>query len=703
MNKIKLISRKNARSWKHAKGGQLIPKHQTGNTLEQKAQKAALDKEKYAKYNVATMTWDENGYLPSMNLPEVSITTDSPETEANKKVLLNHGYTQEDLENPNIKAHLPALANMLRNYDINGVNYLKGIGAVGLGLAGILTGGSGIGLAGALGREGVKQGAKTLGRKALRFGVDAGVGAATDYASNKAIQGLSNGEYEGFGDLMNRGVFNGSKDDVLKPMLWDMANPLGIATGIGTDLFLNSSNLGRALQINDTFNRGIYNATRHGDIRVTQRDLRAPDRWYRFVDRPEVGTIEELGMNVTSTDAAEIPSMSNNFRINTINNDMLKDNIRIARKLGSAHGNMSQASAKQLWTGTIAGNNDLFKHGVLTGILPKEVYKGLNRRVYYKTDVDNINIGDRIGFPTGEMPIEGLRYFEKIPGSNKYKYQGEVIPHKTEYVIGQDNPFYTDRVQFVSNGDYTNPAHIHALRREQANVDNSVNLQIENDKELQNQIESFFIPRMNFNSGNAIYSDIMLKKGFVPIKKYDMNKFNSDLGFTSNLGGWYNYNKGHIIDLNLDKYDKTHEYSHAFDHKVFNNLDYAVSPSVRSDMRNYHNDVNNFMTGKYTYNLEDNGFDIREFDADTRALRLKLFDDLHIDPTKLNIKEQNQIISELNDDWLSNNLQRISGYGSKLFDQIKSPEDFKKIKQLIIRGMQILPAASVPIMLNKNE
>ena len=513
--KKRAIFAENARSWKHAKGGQLIPKHQTGNTLEQKAQKAALDKEKYAKYNVATMTWDENGYLPSMNLPEVSITTDSPETEANKKVLLNHGYTQEDLENPNIKAHLSALANMLRNYDINGVNYLKGIGIVGLGLAGILTGGSGIGLAGALGREGVKQGAKTLGRKALRFGVDAGIGAATDYTSNKAIQELSNGEYEGFGDLMNRGVFNGSKDDVWKPMLWDMANPLGIATGIGTDVFLNSSNLRKALRIN--------NALRH------------------------------------------------------------------------------------------------------------------------------------------------------------------------------------DRIQFVSNGDYTNPAHIHALRREQANVDNSVNLQIENDKELQNQIESFFIPRMNFNGGNAIYSDIMLKKGFVPIKKYDMNKFNSDLGFTSNLGGWYNYNKGHIIDLNLDKYDKTHEYSHAFDHKVFNNLDYAVSPSVRSDMRNYHNDVNNFMTGKYTYNLEDNGFDIREFDADTRALRLKLFDDLHIDPTKLNIKEQNQIISELNDDWLSNNLQRISGYGSKLFDQIKTPEDFKKIKQIIIRGMQILPAVSVPIMLNKNE
>lgn len=217
---------------------------------KEKVQKAVQDKNTYAKYNIAKQSWDENGALYEMQLPPVSITADSPKTEANKKVLLNHGYTQEDLENPNIKAHLPALANMLRNYDINGINYLKGIGTVGVGLAGILTGGSGIGLAGALGREGIKQGAKTLGRKALRFSVDTGVGTATDYASNKAIQGLSNGEYKGFGDLMNRGVFNGNKDDVWKPVLWDIANPLGVATGIGTDVFLNSSNLRKVSRLN---------------------------------------------------------------------------------------------------------------------------------------------------------------------------------------------------------------------------------------------------------------------------------------------------------------------------------------------------------------------------------------------------------------------------------------------------------------------
>ena len=467
MNDIKLISRENVRSWKYAKGGQLIPKHQTGNTIEQKAQEAATAKKHYYKYNIATQSWDENGTVYNMNLPEVKIVADSPETEANKRVLLNHGYTQEDLENPNIKAHLPALANMLYNYDINGINYLKGIGEVGLGLAGILTGGSGIGLAGALGKEGIKQGAKTLGRKALRFGVDTGVGATTDYASNKAIQGLSNGEYEGFGDLMNRGVFNGNKDDVLKPIFWDMVNPIGIASGIGTDMLINS-NLGRSFTTSAMINLSP-NMRRQGNIIVDNNYFHAPDKWYRYVDSPEVGTIQELGMNVTSKDASNIPSQSNRFRTSLINNSNWKHDKsgpKIFRKLGSAHGNHTQASAKQLWNGTIAGNNDLFKHGVLEGEIPENINVGINRRVFKTTPRENVNVGNRVGFPTGKMPIEGLRYFEHIPGTKKYKYEGEVLPHKIEYTVGQDNPFYTNQTQFLINANYSNPTHINALRKE---------------------------------------------------------------------------------------------------------------------------------------------------------------------------------------------------------------------------------------------
>lgn len=88
------------------------------------------------------------------------------------------------------------------------------------------------------------------------------------------------------------------------------------------------------------------------------------------------------------------------------------------------------------------------------------------------------------------------------------------------------------------------------------------------------------------------------------------------------------------------------------------------------------------MNDKYTYNLENDAFDIREFDADTRALRLKLFDDSHVDPTTLTLSEQNQKIADVSDNWLFENLRSISGYGETLYNQIKDSEDFKKLKQL---------------------
>lgn len=489
-----------------AAGGNLY----TDGGDKDKIQKAVQDKNTYAKYNIAKPSWDEEGTLYEMQLPPVSITADSPKTEANKKVLLNKGYTKEDLNNPNIKAHLPALANMLHNYDINGINYLKNIGTVGLGLAGILTGGSGIGLAGALGREGIKQGAKTLGKKALRFGVDAGIGAATDYTSNKAIQGLSNGEYEGFGDLMNRGVFNGSKDDVWKPILWDMVNPLGIATGIGTDVFLSPKIL------NNTFNR--Y---------------------------------------------------------------------------------------------TIA--------------------------------------------PT------------------------------------QNSTFNKDEIQ-------------RAFARATYEANNATNLPIEDNTKLQDEIASFFIPRMHISldGDNKAYSEIMRKKMFVPIKKYDIAKFNQDVGFDLGVGGWYNRKHKHIIDLNLDKYSKVHEYSHSFDDNVLEGSNYMMPAYVKRSIGDYHDELRNFAKNKYTYNMYDDEFRIGEFDADTRASRLRLFDSLGLDPTKMSLKEQNFIIDNMSPQWFFNELKDRSGYGNKLYNQLKD-EDKSKLLDLSKLGMRILPAVGAgAIITNTN-
>lgn len=232
MNKIKLIPRENARSWKHAKGGQLIPKHQTGKSIEQKAKEAAAAKEKYAKYNIATMTWDENGYLPSMNLPEVSITADSPETETNKRVLLNHGYTQEDLENPNIRKNLDILANNILLREKRGKEYLGNVGNILSIPATVISGGSNIALSTA-GKAALKtipkisnhkissifkqlpgatiKMAKYAGKNVLadpvRYASDLASGAVTDLGVRSLINNVSKGEYNSLGDAIGGALF----------------------------------------------------------------------------------------------------------------------------------------------------------------------------------------------------------------------------------------------------------------------------------------------------------------------------------------------------------------------------------------------------------------------------------------------------------------------------------------------------------------
>lgn len=693
-----------------AEGGNLF---YPGGELD-KVQKAVSDKEQYAKYNVATQSWDEDGTVYNMNLPELRITADSPETEANKRVLLNHGYTQEDLNNPNIKAHLPALANMLRNYDINGINYLKGIGEVGLGLAGILTGGSGIGLAGVLGKEGIKQGAKKLGRKALRFGIDAGVGATTDYASNKAIQGLSNGEYEGFGDLMNRGVFNGSKDDVWKPMLWDMVNPLGIASDIGTDVLLNS-NLGRSLVTSAMLNLSP-NMRRQGNIIVGNNYFHAPDKWYRYIDSPEVGTIQELGMNVTTTDASGIPSQSNRFRTSLVNNSNWehdKSGPKLFRKLGSAHGNQTQASAKQLWNGTIAGNNDLFKHGVLEGEIPENINVGINRRVFNTTPRENVNVGDRVGFPTGEMPIEGLRYFEHIPRTKKYKYEGEVLPYKTEYVVGQDNPFYLNAKQGINENNSimstTNNSNISTIDDRIAHMaavneigDNINKYPQLNTTEDYQYLAKTFIPRFLGEDVTQV-SDRQLdfavnsfNRGVVPMHKVNKDAHTKYISGDQykRIAGWYDKDRKHIVDLDLDNPAKIHEMTHAYRDLISTN---NYPPKVRTAVKKDLDKVQDFFTkGKYTYDIDGKSFEKEEYYADMVGLRSKLFKTNNVQD--LSLQDQNAYIDKLSDNYILQTFENISGYAGDFMKSFSG--DRKELAKMIRESLKVLPAVGAGVVIS---
>ncbi len=349
---------------------------------------AVKDKQKYAKYNIATVSYDDKGEIYNMNLPTVKITAQAPD-------YLNY-VSEYDI----------ARANQYYGNNLNNrANFLKNIGIYN--------------------KTGRSQFMQDIDRLAVLPNLAMiGAGLASGAIFNPAFSNLANVSF----------VANELSDKNYKNAGIEAALAFGPSAVLKGAQLIGKTNLVRSVVASSILKNGIKNATKRGGIVVNNKYFTSPDEWYRFVDKPEIGTIEELGMNITSTDALKIPSMSNNFRINTINNDMRGDNIRIIRKLGSAHGNMTQASAKQLWNGTIAGNNDLFKHGILTGMLPKEVYKGRNRRVFYKTNIDDINIGDRIGFPTGEMPIENLKYFEELP-NKKFKYMGNVLPNKIEYVI----------------------------------------------------------------------------------------------------------------------------------------------------------------------------------------------------------------------------------------------------------------------------
>ena len=190
-------------------------------------------------------------------------------------------------------------------------------------------------------------------------------------------------------------------------------------------------------------NRSI-NANPKGQIIVSENYFNSPYNWYRITESPEVYGIKEMGKNVTTIDASDMYIPSNQFRLGVIDNNLtfrdgywykpLKRVINFS-KSGSAHGNTSQAAKGHLWQGTTA-NSRKFPITVLEGDMPIQTYRGFNpatgldsRTSFHLVDSETIPMGARIGFHTGEMPIDNLGYFQKLE-NGKYSYQGTIIPDK---------------------------------------------------------------------------------------------------------------------------------------------------------------------------------------------------------------------------------------------------------------------------------
>ena len=190
--------------------------------------------------------------------------------------------------------------------------------------------------------------------------------------------------------------------------------------------------------------RGLNQQIKNFDGTVSENYFNSPYNWYRITESPEVYGIKEMGKNVTTIDAADMYIPSNQFRLGVIDNNLtfrdgywykpLKRVINLSKR-GSAHGNTSQAAKGHLWQGTKAGSGR-FPITILEGDMPIQTYRGFDpatgldsRTSFHLVDSETIPMGARIGFHTGEMPIEGLRSFTRL-SNGRYRYDGPVIPYK---------------------------------------------------------------------------------------------------------------------------------------------------------------------------------------------------------------------------------------------------------------------------------
>ena len=184
-----------------------------------------------------------------------------------------------------------------------------------------------------------------------------------------------------------------------------------------------------------------------GQILVSENYFNSPSNWYRITNTPEVYGIKEVGKNVTTRDSGVLVNVpSDNWRVSVLEQRLNRDkegflalkhyntnklgfsDFDFRNKIGSAHGNTSQASKGQMWKSSVS-KSGLFPTVILEGQAAKQVPMGLTRTNFKLTPWEDIPIGQRIGFHTGEMPMDNLKYFQELK-NGKYSYQGHIIPDK---------------------------------------------------------------------------------------------------------------------------------------------------------------------------------------------------------------------------------------------------------------------------------
>lgn len=297
-------------------------------------------------------------------------------------------------------------------------------------------------------------------------------------------------------------------NDTTADVIFDVASPLMLKFGASAlnKYVLNPTyNSLRNKAISSILNRNI----RNWDGTVGPEYFRSPYNWYRYTETPEIEGIREMGKNITTRDATDINIPSNNWRTAAMDNysksnegywykaDMLDEDaplkefleytknntnkpIGFNKKYGSAHGNKTQAAYGKAWDGSISSSG-IGQLGLLEGQAGVSLPFGKTRTSFVTTPIEEIPLGGRIGFSTGEMPLDNLGWFTKLP-NGRFKYQGKVLPYKridltpyTSKVLNIMPKRSNGRYQFDSPTYqmYTGPQHDIS---EIINTDGSVNL-----------------------------------------------------------------------------------------------------------------------------------------------------------------------------------------------------------------------------------
>ena len=291
------------------------------------------------------------------------------------------------------------------------------------------------------------------GAAAGAYGYGASLGARGLFAG-QGIYGLANkngvrktanliksGDY-------GRAALSGAGDVLNASMILPGAKFLGNVAKYG----LKSTAAGEVLRQN------VRYAPQIGRRLVVSKDyFKDPTKFYRIGTTPEKLSMEYAGENIVSGSAESLGKVTpaDTFRRTVTRNSRIQpgkganegywvlapeqSNTKVTnllQKVNSSHGGETQASAGTLWEGGL-NSDSRFPSVIFEGTMPETVGaswnstlgKSIGRSNFIRQPSENLPIGTRLGFKTGEIPIHSTSSFvETSPGSGKFFYNGEIIP-----------------------------------------------------------------------------------------------------------------------------------------------------------------------------------------------------------------------------------------------------------------------------------